>query len=69
MALIGDITIEPQDDGSVKVDCSKLQGTDAEIMEMLEGLRKDLGGTKLVVEKHIHKHGHSHSHSDKVHQH
>lgn len=64
--LKGTLTIEFQDDGSIKLNSTKLEGSSAEIEKELEALAKELGG-EFKVEKHVpglhhHHHGHSHVH-------
>lgn len=63
----GQVTFETQDDGSIAVDCSKVIGTEADILAMLDEFSAAMGGVK-VVEKHVHKHGqgHTHSHNQKA---
>lgn len=57
------ITIMP--DGTVKTDATKMSGSEAEILEGLSSLTKEIGG-ELKVEKHVHTHKGSHSHSHEV---
>lgn len=52
------VTIEK--DGTLKIDASKMIGTEAELIDALEALAEQVGG-KLVVEKHnpgVHHHHH-----------
>lgn len=51
------------EDGTVKVDSSKLEGSEADILAHLGALSKILGGD-LEVEKHVHSH---HSHGGHTH--
>ncbi len=51
------------EDGTVKVDASKLEGSEAEILSHLDALAKILGGD-FQVEKHVHYH---HIHGDHTH--
>lgn len=61
----GTLVIEIQDDGSLKTDARKVLGDEAEILELLQDLAMETGGSKeaLKVEKHVGNHTHSHSHS------
>jgi sugar phosphate isomerase/epimerase len=56
------LTITIQDDGSIKINSTKMIGDEAEILAELNALAAELGAD-LKVEKHVHSHSHSHSHS------
>jgi len=56
------VTIFP--DGTVKVDASRLDGTEDEILSCLKDLSGILGG-ELTVERHVHHH---HGHTRDAHR-
>jgi hypothetical protein len=60
----GQIIIEPQDDGTIRIISRGLKGTTPEIMRELEALATAVGGT-LTIEKHepgAHSHDHQGDH-------
>ena len=61
------LIVELQDDGTVKINASGMEGDEAEILAELNALAKEVGG-ELEVEKHLEgvKHSHSHSHKHKI---
>jgi len=67
----GEVVITLQDDGSVKIDARKLQGSTPEIMAELKALAAELGGADLLtVEKHVGgAHVHEHAHGGVKHTH
>ena len=60
--VISELKITIGDDGEVKFDASKMDGSEADILAELGDLIEMLGGDPgdLVVEKHIHRHGKGH---------
>ena len=58
------MVIEIQDDGGLKVDFSKMPGTEKGLLKLLEELGKDVGG-EVKVEKH--KPGIKHIHHQHIH--
>jgi hypothetical protein len=62
-----ELKVEIQDDGSIKVNATKMIGTEKELIKDLESLARALGG-ELTIEEHVHGHNHSHSH-DHTHSH
>ena len=62
-----ELKVEIQDDGSIKVNATKMIGTEKELIKDLESLARSLGG-ELTIEEHVHGHNHSHSH-DHTHSH
>lgn len=62
------IVVEIMPDGSLKTDASSTVGSEADIMELLEDLAREMGG-KLEVEKHVETHHHHHHHKGGHHHH
>ena len=62
------ITITILDDGTVKTDAREVDGTEGEIMDILNELALELNG-KLEVEKHVHTHHSHHRHDANDHHH
>jgi hypothetical protein len=52
-------------DGSVKINASKMKGSEAQIKDFLEELAKGVGG-ELVVEKHVEGAHHHHHHDHRL---
>lgn len=64
--------IEITEDGDIKLDASKMPGTEQDILDLLNAIALEVGGdpATLKVEQHIHKHQHGHTHAgDHVHTH
>jgi hypothetical protein len=59
------LTIQLNDDGSIKINGTGLVGSDAELKADMEELARELGG-ELVVEKHISKQHQHHDNKDTV---
>jgi hypothetical protein len=68
MPASGRVTIELLPTGGIKIVAKDMIGTEAELLEALGALAKEVGG-ELVVEKHV-EGAHHHHHGDgKMHSH
>lgn len=62
MNIQSKVVVEILDDGTFKVDASKAIGSEAELLELLGSLAKEVGG-ELEVERHV-EGAHHHHHGD-----